>query len=57
MSKEEFIERILPLQSEIQLAIFKDDFNEIERLSFRIGKLITRYLGERKLYVDKNGNS
>lgn len=53
MTKEEFVEKILPLQSELQLAIFKDEYDEIERLSIRIGKLITRYLGERKLYVKK----
>ena len=53
MSKDEFVERILPLQTELQMSIFKDDYNEIERLSIKIGKLIQRYLNERKAYVEK----
>ncbi len=52
MSQNEFIEKLLILQAEFQLAVFKDDLNDIERLSFRIGKLIVRYLTERKLFVN-----
>lgn len=53
MSKEEFVEKILPLQTELQMAIFKDNYDEIERLSIKIGKLIQRYLNARKLYINK----
>jgi len=53
MSKDEFIERILPLQSDLGIAIHKDDYDEVERLSIKIGKLIQRYITERKLYVKK----
>ena len=53
MTKEEFVNKMLENQMYLQLAIFEDDYDEIERLSIKIGKLISRYLGERKLYVEK----
>jgi hypothetical protein len=53
MSKEEFIERILPLQADLGIAIHKDEYDEIERLSIKIGKLIQRYLAARKLPINK----
>ena len=53
MEQLTFIKKLLELQSQFQLAVFKDDLPEIERLSIIIGKLIIKYLGERKLYVDK----
>ena len=53
MSKDEFIEKLLPLQMDIQMAIYKDDYNEIERLSIKIGRLVQRYLNARKLPIKK----
>ncbi len=53
MEHLEFVEKLLTLQAEFQLAVFKNDLNEIERLSIRIGKLIVRYLNARKLFINK----
>ena len=53
MSKEEFVSKMLENQMYLQLAIFEDDYDEIERLSIKIGRLIVRYLNAKKLYVEK----
>ena len=56
MNKDEFIERIVQLKAELELSIWKDDYNDIERQSKRIGRLIQKYLNDRKAYIDKDKN-
>lgn len=53
MDKKEFVRKISEYNMEMAIAINEDDYDEIERLSIRIGKLIVRYLNDRKLYVNK----
>jgi len=53
MTHIQFIEKLLPLQMELSLAIAKEDLDNIEYYSIRIGKLIHRYLDSRKLLVKK----
>jgi hypothetical protein len=44
MDKDTFIRRILDLDSELKLAIHLDEYDKIESLSIRIGKLIQKYI-------------
>lgn len=53
MSKDDFIKKLLELQMEFQLAVHFDDYEEVELISKRIGRLVVRYLNDRKLYVEK----
>lgn len=52
MDKDNFVRRILDLDSELKLAIHMDDYDKIEKLSIKIGLLIKKYLDDRKLYVE-----
>jgi hypothetical protein len=53
MDKDNFVRRILDLDSELKLAIHLDEYDKIEKLSIKIGILIQKYLNDRKLYVNK----
>ncbi len=55
MDKDTFVRRILDLDSELKLAIHLDEYDKIESLSIKIGKLIQKYIGSRKVYIDKAG--
>ena len=54
MTKEEFVEKVALLNAEMQVCILKDEYDEIERLSKRIGRIIVKYLDERKSYIKNN---
>lgn len=56
MDKDTFVRRILDLDSELKMAIHLDEYDKIESLSIRIGKLIQKYIGSRKVYIDKAGD-
>lgn len=50
---EDFVMKLIELEAELHKAIFKMDYNGIERYSLRIGKLITRFLNENKMTIEK----
>jgi hypothetical protein len=52
ITHEEFVEKMIGLNAEFSLAIYKEDCQEIERLSIKIGKFVKRYLDGRKLYIE-----
>ena len=53
MSHLDFIEKLLPLQMEMSLAIAKVDLENIQYYSIKIGKLVVRYLDGCKSYINK----
>jgi hypothetical protein len=53
MEHKDFVIKLIELQALLNQAIFLDNLPDIEHYSKKIGKLIVRYLNDRKAYVNK----
>ena len=53
MTYQEFVLKLIEMQAEMQVALFNQDYSEIERMSIRIGKFIHRFLSNQKLFIKK----
>lgn len=51
MTHNDFMLKIAELNLELSKAIIINDFPNIEYWSYRVGKLIVKYLNENKLHV------
>ncbi len=53
MDYKEFVIQLIEWQAELNRAIFLLDYRNIERYSLKIGRLITDFLNDNKIKIDK----
>lgn len=53
MDYKNFVIQLIEWQAELNLAIFLIDYKNIERYSFKIGRLITDFLNDNKIKITK----